>query len=107
MRVITSLTNANPAVVTTSIDHDFLSGEIVRLVIPKGFGMFQANKRKGSIVVTGTDTFEIDIDTTLFDSFTVPGSSPDDLQCAQVIPVGEINETLAAATQNVLPSGDR
>ena len=107
MRVISAITNANPAAVTTSFDHDYISGEIVRLIIPPGYGMTQANKLEGAIVVTGDDTFTINIDTTLFDVFASPGSSPEDLQFAQVIPIGEINEILSAATQNVLPSGDR
>ncbi len=69
MRVISTLTQANPAVVTTTSDHQYLDGMIIRLNIPKGFGMQQANQLQGEITVTGDTTFTIDIDTTQFDSF--------------------------------------
>lgn len=72
MRIISTITNANPAVVTTTFDHQYLTGLIVRLNIPRGYGMTQANRLYGPIVVTGATTFTIDIDTTHFDTFIVP-----------------------------------
>lgn len=68
MRIISAITNASPATVTTTFDHDYVSGTVVRLHIPTGFGMYQANKLQGEITVTGTTTFTIDIDTTDFDA---------------------------------------
>lgn len=99
MRIVTAITNANPAAVTTSFDHDYVTGTIVRLIIPDGFGMLQADGLFSDITVTGLDTFTIDIDTTKFDTFAVPGSN---VQYAQVVPIGEISSTLAAAFTNVL-----
>lgn len=102
MRIITALTNANPASVTTSFDHDYLSGLIVRLHIPKGYGMLQAHQLVGTITVTGTTTFTIDIDTAQFDSFTTPSGDPWYINSyAQVVPVGEVNSSLLQATRNV------
>jgi len=72
MRIISTITNANPAVVTTTFDHQYLTGLIVRLNIPRGYGMTQANRLYGPIVVTGATTFTVDIDTTNFDTFIVP-----------------------------------
>lgn len=69
MRVISTITNANPAVVTTTTDHQYITGMIMRLNMPKGFGMQQANQLKGEIIVTGDATFSIDIDTTSMDPF--------------------------------------
>lgn len=69
MRVISSITNDYPAVVTTTFAHQYLTGLIVRLNIPKGYGMTQANQLYGPIIVTGDSTFTIDIDTTYFDPF--------------------------------------
>jgi hypothetical protein len=107
MRIIASVTNAFPATVTTTFAHQYLSGTIIRLIIPTGFGMVQANQLYGPINVTGPTTFTIDIDTTFFDAFAVPSSSPSNFplnyQYAQTIPIGEINSILTAATQNVLP----
>lgn len=103
MRIISNITNDFPALVTTTFNHQFINGMIVRLNIPQGFGMVQANQLQGSIVVTGDTTFTVDIDTRYFDSFMAPSTYPDNTQYAQVTPIGELNETLLAATKNVLP----
>lgn len=108
MRVILSITNANPAVVTTSIngvvpaDHDYITGTIVRLDVPTGFGMTQANQLTGTITVLTPTTFSINIDTTHFDVFAMPASWPYNQQQAQVVPIGEENSILTASTVNVL-----
>lgn len=73
--LIIAITNANPAVVTTSIDsvnpgvNNYITGTVVRLDIPPQFGMFQANQLFGTIIVLTSTTFSITIDTTLFDAF--------------------------------------
>ena len=103
MRIISAITNANPASITTTFDHQYITGMIVRLNIPAGFGMVQANQLYGPIIVTGSTTFTIDIDTTKFDVFAAPSTYPLNRQYAQVTPVAELNSTLKAATQNVLP----
>ena len=104
MRLIASITQANPAVITTTFAHNYITGAIVRLNIPSACGMQQANGQTGTIVVLSPTTFAINIDTSMYDAFSIPGS-PTPLQdiCAQVIPIGEINDILTAATQNVLP----
>lgn len=104
MRIIEAITNGFPAQVTTTFAHQYLDGLIVRLYIPEGFGMQQANQLTGAITVTGDTTFLIDIDTTNFDSFIIPSiSAGTSYTCPQVVPTGEINSTLKNATQNVLP----
>jgi len=69
MRVISSITNDYPAVVTTTFAHQYLDGLVVRLIIPKGYGMTQANQLYAPIIVTGDTTFTIDIDARYFDKF--------------------------------------
>lgn len=96
---ITAITKANPAVITTSIDHNYVTGLLVRLIVPNSAGMIQLNNKIFEITVTGDDTFSIPIDSTNFDTF-VDAADPN--QCAQVSPVGEINSILTAATKNVL-----
>lgn len=103
MRIISAITNAHPAAVTTTFDHGYITGTICRLYIPAGYGMLQAHSLFGPITVTGTDTFTIEIDTSTFDPYTTPASFPDDRQYAQVVPIGEITSILDAATRNVLP----
>lgn len=104
MRLISAITQANPAEITTTFDHGYITGTIVRLDIPKAVGMQQADQFTGPITVTGTTTFTIPMDSTSFDPFAIPPSpSPHDNTCAQVVPIGEVNETLRAAVMNVLP----
>jgi len=103
MRLISAITNANPAAVTTTFDHDYETGLIVRLVLPIAVGMGEAADKVGEITVTGTDTFTIDIDTRLFNAFSIPGSpAPYVNVCALVVPVGEDTDTLSSATRNTL-----
>ncbi len=96
LRLMSSISNSNPAIVTTTFDHQYKTGSIVRLHIPPGIGMQQADGLTGTISVTAPTIFAIDIDTTTFDPLLSPTG-------AQVVPVGEINSMLTAATQNVLP----
>lgn len=103
INTIVSITISYPAIVTTTTNHLYVTGTIVRLVIPAADGMQQANNLTGVIKVTGANTFLIDIDTRTFDPFVIPVAPlPFINTCAQVIPIGEANWTLNAAAQNVL-----
>ena len=103
MRLIASITNAEEALVTTTFDHQYNTGLIVRLDIPPACGMQEANGMTGNIIVVSPTMFRISIDTTLFTPFAIPvGVSPHVDICAQVVPVGEINELLTEATRNIL-----
>src|SRR5690348_14614691 len=102
MRIISAITQAPVASVTTTFAHGYITGTIVRLDIPQGHGMTQANQQFGPIVVTGDTTFTIPIDTTFYDAFSAPVSYPESAQKAQAVPFAEVNLLLKAAVQNVL-----
>ena len=109
MRNILSITRDDNALVTTTFDginpgnHQYLTGLIARLYIPYGFGMVQANELYGPITVINDTQFTIPINTTNFDVFVVPTFQPGDFGTpAHVVPIGEINDILTEATQNVL-----
>lgn len=109
MRNILSITQGNPALVTTTYDgivpgaHQYQTGLIARLHIPLGFGMQQANQLEGVVTYVNDEQFTIDIDTTSFDAFIVPAFNPGHFGTpACVVPMGEINDILSEATQNVL-----
>jgi hypothetical protein len=88
-RIITAITNANPAVVTTSNPHGYSTGFNVRIVFPfpntGSFGMPQINNQTGVISVLSPTTFSISIDTSKYDIFSI-GTS---LESPQVIPIGQ------------------
>ena len=110
MRNILSITQDLNALVTTTFDginpgnHQYSTGLIARIYVPNGFGMIQANQLEGVITVVNDTQFTITIDTTTFDAFVVPAYQPGAFGTpAQVVPVGEVNDLLTQATQNVLP----
>jgi len=108
MRLIASITNSNPALVTTTINHQYVDRIVARLDIAPAFGMQQANQLFGTITVTGDTTFLIDIDTTLFSPFVSPALPASHLSSyAQVVPIGSETGTLdlRPAVKNVLPYG--
>lgn len=102
MRIVTAITNTNPALVTTSFAHQYKTGLIVRLFVPILDGMQQISGMTGTITVTSPTMFIIDIDSTYFDPFMIPAMPPSAYTCAQVIPIAEVNSILTEATQNVL-----
>lgn len=110
VRIITDISRSFPAIVTTSFAHGYGIGMIVRLRVPENFGMRQANNLQGKILAVTDTTFDIDIDTTYFDTFVIPPPQPtkdplieSQTEYAQVVPVGEVNTTLSFAVRNVLP----
>ena len=110
MRNILSITQDENALVTTTFDginpgnHQYSTGLTARLYVPNGFGMVQANQLEGIITVVNETQFTITIDTTTFDAFIIPVYQPGAPfgTPAQVVPVGEVNDILTEATQNVL-----
>lgn len=91
---ISAITQANPAVVTTSTVHNLATGQIVRLNVPVSYGMFQLNKIIASIVVLSPTTFGCystqvppsqTINSTSFPAFSIP-SKPG--LTAEVLPIG-------------------
>lgn len=104
MRLIAGITTANPAVVTTTFAHGYISGTIVRLDIPAADGMQQIDGFVGAINVTGSTTFQVNVDATNYTPFAIPVSpDPHVNTCAQVVPIGEVDSILDAAVRNVLP----
>jgi hypothetical protein len=105
MRLITAITNSLVAVVTTSFAHQYSTGLIVRFDIPPACGMQEINGLTAAIIVVSPSMFTVNIDTTNFTPFSIPmGASPHVDICAQVVPIGEINELLTQATRNILNS---
>jgi hypothetical protein len=101
---IATISNSNPMTVTTTFTNNYLTGLIVRLSVPPAFGMIQADGLQGDIIVTGTTTFTLNVDSTHFDTFITPSEPPlqPKLTPAQVTPVGEIAAILTQSFINTL-----
>ena len=104
MRLISLLSKAENAQITTSFAHGYLEGLVVRIIVPEGFGMLQINGMLGTILtVPTTETFTVDIDTRLFDTFVYPDPVPWYInEYPAVVAVGEIAEKLNQPIRNVL-----
>lgn len=109
IRDILSITQANPAVVTTTFDgstagdNGYLTGLIVSLNIPLNFGMQALNQQVFPITVLSSSTFSIPLDTTGLDPFSIPSLQPGfNYTPAQVTPVGEDTAQLNQSFRNTL-----
>lgn len=112
--VISAITQADPCVVTTSTDHNLTTGQVVRLHVPKNYGMVELNQQLVSITVLSSTTFSLqytqvppaqNVNSTSFTAFTIP-SNPG--FTAEVLPVGSgptpITSPSPYATNNVCDS---
>ena len=102
MRIVTAITNGFPCIVTTSFDHNYKTGLVVRLDIPETYGMQQANQLFAPITYIDDTNFSMPIDTTYFDAFIVP--APVVISTlAQAVPIAEDSSQLYQAVRDVVP----
>jgi hypothetical protein len=99
-RTIANITAANPAVVTTLVDHGYVTGQVVRLNVPAVCGMTQMNGLTGTVTVTAVNTFSINIDASAFTAFNFPAIASVPCTYAEVLPIGAISTVLSDATYN-------
>ena len=102
-RWITAITAANPAVVTTSIDHGYVVGDRVTIYVPDAnFGMTEINGLNATISAVTASTFTTDIDASAFTAFAFPTSAQAaaGITHAHVVPFGEVATSLLSPTDN-------
>lgn len=87
-RIISSISNSNPAIIVTTDPHGYDTGFNLRIFFPytttNVFGMEQIADMTGTITVLSSTSFSIDIDTTAFPLFT-QGTR----EKAQVVPISQ------------------
>lgn len=93
MLLITNITQAYPMVVTFTVPstgfNSYIPNQVVRLAVPKTWGMMQADGLTGKILSVGSSTMTLDIDSTYFDAF-VDGSTTSETP-ASLAPAGSRN----------------
>ena len=91
---ISAITQANPCVVTTTSNHNLITGGVVRVHVPNNFGMTPLNQNIYSVTVLSPTSFSlqttqvpsaINVNSTSFPAFTTP-SNPQ--FTAEIISVG-------------------
>jgi len=102
-RFITAITQAAQAVVTLSVTHGYVVGQIVRFHVESKYGMVQIDGLQGEItaISTANNTITVDINSTGFTAFAFPTSASYALGAtpAHISPVGE-DQILEGATKN-------
>ena len=79
-------------VVTTTIVHAFVPGNLVGFSIPKEWGMRQLTGLKGYVIEVTDDTVLVNIDSSMFDLFVTPTVTPPNvIDPAQILPIGDAN----------------
>ena len=58
-RVVSNITQASPGVVTTLVDHGYVTGQKVRMKVPAGCGMTELNDVEVTVTVVTASTFSI------------------------------------------------
>ncbi len=101
-RFITAITAANPAVVTTSVDHGFTVGQEIRMHVPAVFGMTQMDGLNGTITAVTASTFTLNIDSSAFTPFVFPTAAAVPFTPAEVIPFGEDTSFALQNGQDIL-----
>ena len=109
VRDILSISNADVPTVVTTYDginpgpHGYLTGLIVRIDIPRLFGMQQLNKKTVTITVTSPTAFTIDLSTVGLNPFVIPTYVPGfNGTPAQVVPVGQVAANINQSFVNQL-----
>lgn len=102
--VITAITQSYPMVVTVSLQplteaNTYQTGQLVKLTVPITYKMIQADGLVGQILSVSGSNLTLDIDSTLFDPFVVPGGNV--IQPASLAPDGSRNLTLDNNTRQV------
>lgn len=75
LRYISDITRAQYAVVTFTEDHQFLVNEIIGLRVSRPYGMVEINNREAKVLSITSNTVTIDVDSTEFTAFTIPGDT--------------------------------
>lgn len=103
MLLVTDITQAYPAVLTFTVpdtgSNTYREGQLVRLTVPKTWGMFQANGVTARIMSVDASTMTLDLNSTYFDAF-VDGSETSQTP-ASLSPAGSRNLEFSNTTLDV------
>lgn len=88
--VISNLTLGLTTIITTTIDHDYVIGQEIRLLIPPSYGSYQLNEALGYVLSIPTSN---QVQTSInslrnVDAFIASSSI---IQQAQIVAIGDIN----------------
>ena len=88
--VISAVTLGRTTIVTTSVAHNYIIGQEIRLLIPPSFGCRQINRKLGFVLsIPSTTQVEINIDSSRnVDPYIASNST---VESAQILAIGDVN----------------
>ena len=85
---ISAITLGINTVVTTSVNHNYVIGQLVRLLIPLTYGSFQLNEKIGYVTnIPAANQVQVDINSQNANVFQIGGTTTP----AQIVAVGDVN----------------
>jgi hypothetical protein len=86
---ISGITLGQTTVITTSVNHNFVLDQEVRLLIPPSFGTIQLNHRTGFVIaISAPNQVTLNINSTNADAYI---ASTNKIQQAQIIAIGDVS----------------
>lgn len=85
---IASISQGATTIVTTTVDNDYVVGQLIRLIIPYESGIRFLNGRQAYVIsIIAPDQVEIDINSSNMDPFTVSSARNQ----PQILAIGDVN----------------
>lgn len=99
--VISGITLGTTTTITTTLDMDYVIGQLVRLLIPPTFGTRQLNESQGYVIaIPAANQVTLDINSQGFDSF-INSLAPTK---AQILGIGDVNSGYQSSTGRSIPT---
>ena len=92
MKIVTNVTTAQNAVVTTLTPHGYTNNQTICLIVPNIYEM-HIDYREIKITITGLNTFITNMDTSQMDPFVTPVST--NITPAHCCPVTQVEDNVA------------
>lgn len=91
--VISAITRGITTLVTTSEDHDYVIGQLIRFILPSLYGTYQLNEQRGYVISIPSDTqVVVELDSRFMDAFVASPTLPTNqaYTVAQILAIGDI-----------------
>ena len=100
--VISNVTLGKTTIITTSVDHNYVVGQEIRLIIPANFGCFQLNGLLGYVLtIPSVNQVEVSINSSQNVNAYIAATSN---QSPQIIAVGDLNQGYLSTTGLIVPN---
>ncbi len=100
--VISGVTLGKTTLVTTTVNNNYVIGQLVRLIIPKTFGCVQLNEISGYVLsIPSSNQVELDIDSSRNVNQYIASSANTQ---AQILAIGDTNTGIISSTGINIPT---